>query len=224
MWRNEKDVQREQKHMSICALEGDAYMHALGGWHWQDSTAEKRYGLSGFHSAAKKQQKHTMGILLAQLRNHGSTLQGSENALCWFQKATTAAGKVSWAGIATASYFFDNKWGVFLVRTGRKDSQMVRMVAWNLAHPISTTDFQNNLAQAALTSLCFCSSSAKWRAESSEKDSAMSVTPSSSQGAQAQPHAEQQLSLKVQEWKRWPSQTNRFSNSELMLYLPEVSM
>lgn len=82
MRRNEKDVQREQKHVSICALEGDAYTRALGGWHRQGSTAEERRGLSGFRSAAKKQGKHTVGILLAQLRNHGSTLQGSENALC----------------------------------------------------------------------------------------------------------------------------------------------
>lgn len=161
----------KEKRSTCLYVPRKAYTHALVGQHWQDGTAEKRYGLSGFHSTAKKQRKHTMGILL-QLRNHGITLQGSENALCWFQKATTAAGKVSWAGIATASYFFDNKWWTFLVRTGRKDSQMVRKVAWNLAHPISTTDFLNNLSQAALISLYFCFSSAKWRAESSENNPA----------------------------------------------------
>lgn len=210
--------------MSICASEGDAYVPALGGRHWQDGTAEKRYGLLGFHSTTKKQWKHTTGILLAQLRNHGSTLQGSENTLCWFQEATTAAGKVSWAGIATASYFFDNKWWTLLVRTGRKDSQIVRKIVWNLAHPISTTDFQNNLAQPALISLCFCSFSAKWRAESSEnnhaadrEDPAIPVTQSYSQGAQDQLRAERQLSLKVQEWKWQPSQTNHFPNCQLML-------
>lgn len=81
--------------MSICALERDTCMHALAEQHWQDSTAEKRCGLLGFHSIAKKQWKHTMGILSAQLRNHGSMLQGYENSLCRFQNATTAAGKVS---------------------------------------------------------------------------------------------------------------------------------
>lgn len=33
MRRNEKDVQREQKHVSICALERDTCMRALAGQH-----------------------------------------------------------------------------------------------------------------------------------------------------------------------------------------------
>lgn len=47
-----------------------------------DGRAEKKCRLSRFHSNAKKQGKHTMGILLAQFRNHGSTQQGSEHSLC----------------------------------------------------------------------------------------------------------------------------------------------
>lgn len=73
--RNKNDVQREQENMPICASEGDIYMHALGGQHCEG------YGLSGFHSTAKKQGKHTTGVLLAQLRKHGSSLQGPGNAL-----------------------------------------------------------------------------------------------------------------------------------------------
>lgn len=96
-----------RKEMQICV-------------HWEGGPAEKRCRLSGFHSTARKQGKHTVGMLLAQLRNHGSTLQGYEHSICWFEKATTDGAKDNWAGIDTTSYFFHNKWWTRLVKTGRK--------------------------------------------------------------------------------------------------------
>lgn len=113
--------------------------------HWEDSTA----GDMDFQSFIAH-LRNTTGILLAQLRNHGTSMQGPGNALYWSQKAIAAADKISWA---TTSYFFDEKWWAFLVRTAKKDRQIN---AWNLT-PISITDSQNNLAQLALTPLCFCS-------------------------------------------------------------------
>lgn len=113
-----------------------------------DGRAEKKCRLSRFHSNAKKQGKHTMGILLAQFRNHGSTQQGSEHSLCWFEKATTAGANDNWAGIDTGSYFFDNKWWIGFVRTWKKDRWSERYI--QLAHPTLTTDFQNNLTHAVV--------------------------------------------------------------------------
>lgn len=75
MGKNENGVQREQKNVPICASEGDIRMDALGGQHC------KGCGLSGFHGTPKKQGMHTTGMLLAQLRNHGTLMQGPRNAL-----------------------------------------------------------------------------------------------------------------------------------------------
>lgn len=138
MGRNENDVQREQKNVPICALEGDVYMHTLGGQHC------KGYRLSGFHSTAKKQGKHTTGILLA--KKPWNLTAGTWKCFILISKRQQQQ-LTRLAELLPVIFLTKNDEHSWLRLQERTDKCMK-------SDPTSTTDSQNNLSQLALTSLC----------------------------------------------------------------------
>lgn len=81
MGRNENDAQRQQKKASICASEGDIYMHALGGQHC------KGYRLSRFQSTPKKHYRDP----LSTAKKPWNLTAGTWKCFIWISKSKNSS-------------------------------------------------------------------------------------------------------------------------------------